>query len=131
MLHLNFHNLGNPLSLDDGLDLHIARLELIDEQCHLKHAPEWMEVENPQAVDYLCQYFGFNKERSITELLRIPICEECIKGIYDPNWALAYCVTCHNSQWFWKPDSKLEFHTDVVWVDACPKCFGEPLYEDE
>lgn len=122
MLDFNFNFLDGILSLEDSLDKNMAQLELINETCHLKHAPKGIEIEVPIAVDYLCQYFGFNKEHSITELLRIPICEDCLAGLYDPNWALIYCVSCNSSQWVWKPDSHIEFHTDVVWVDKCPEC---------
>lgn len=122
MLDFNFSYNTGTLELENSLNEHIAKLELLNEQCHLKHGPEGYDIEIPRAIDYLCQYFGFTKERSITDLLRIPICGECIQGLYDPNWALMYCITCNNSQWIWKPDSKLEFHTDVVWLDICPNC---------
>jgi len=122
MLDFNFNYPTGTLELDDNLNEYLAKLDLLGEECHLKHAPEELAVEIPQAVDYLCQYFGFNKERSITELFRIPICDECIKGLYDPNWALLYCVGCNSSQWIWKPDSPLDFHTDVVWLEGCPHC---------
>lgn len=125
MLDFNFNYSAGVMELEDHLDEHIAKLELLNEKCYLKHAPSTMEIEPPQAVDYLCQYFGYNKERSITEMLRIPICDECVRGLYDPNWALMYCITCNNSQWVWKPDSSLDFHTDVVWVDECPYCNDE------
>lgn len=125
MLDFNFNFLVGPQTLDESLDIYTARLELIGQTCGLKHAPEGFDIEVPPAVDYLCQYLGFNEERSITEMLRIPICEECIQGLYDPDWALIYCVTCHSSQWVWKPHSRFEFHTDVAWVEVCPKCYEE------
>lgn len=121
--HINFNLPGIPSTLDESIDNLTAKLDLIGEKCHLKHGPKNMDIEIPNAVDYLCQYFGFNKERSITEMLRIPICRDCIAGLYDDDWALVYCINCNSSQWFYKPKvPHIEFHTDVVWLDKCPEC---------
>ena len=67
----------------------------------------------------------FNKEKSITDMLRIPVCEDCIRGLYDENEVLLYCIQCNHSQWVWKPTSKINYNTNVVWLDSCPKCLKE------
>ncbi len=120
MLDFNFNFLNGEVSLEDSLDKHISKLDLLNEPCHLRHGPT--EIKVPMAVDYISQNFGFNKEHNITEQLHIPICKECIQGLYDPDWALIYCIGCNASQWIWKPTSIIEFYTDVVWLDVCPKC---------
>lgn len=122
MLNFNFNFLDKTVSLEDSLNKYMAKLELLNEPCHLKHAPTKLKIRIPMAVDYISQDFGFNKEHNITEQLRIPICKECIQGLYDPDWALIYCVGCNASQWVWRPDSIIEFNTDIVWLDVCPKC---------
>lgn len=112
-------------SLDETLSIYLAKTDLINEKCYLKHGPSYMDIEIPKAVDYLCQYFGWEKD--ITEQFRIPICSECIEGLYDRDWILIYCIICHNSQWIYKPYSRLDYHNDVIWLDNCPKCSNENL----
>ena len=122
MFNFNFNFLDETLSLEDSLDKYMAKLELLSEPCHLKHAPTKLKQKVPMAIDYISQDFGFNKEHIITEQLRIPVCKECIRGLYNPNWALIYCIRCNSSQWIWKQNSVIEFNTDIVWLDICPKC---------
>lgn len=104
------------------LDTFMAKLDLEGQFCCLKHSPEAIELPAVPAIDYLCQNLGNNNNGEVTEQLRVPICEECLKGLYDTNWALLYCVSCHNSQWVYKPRSKHNFNTDVVWLNECPHC---------
>lgn len=108
--------------IDDTLDAFIAKVELEGQFCCLKHGPAAMNLPPVPAVDYLCQNLGNNETGEVTEQLRVPICEECVKGLYDPNWALLYCVTCHSSQWVYKPRSSHVYNTDVVWLNQCPHC---------
>jgi hypothetical protein len=111
-------------TLDCNIDTMMARLDLEGETCHLKHRPEWMEGENPPAVDFLCQHFGDRKSGVTYQELRIPICQECADALYDPNWILAYCINCHKSQWIYRPYSKMA-HPEgngIYWADVCPYC---------
>jgi len=125
MPNFNLKYNNDNISIDANINQYIAKLELLNEPCHLKHAPEYMNIKIPLAVDYLCQYLGFNKSHNTTESIRIPICKECLKGLYDKNWVLVYCITCNSSQWIWKPNTFIEFNTDVIWLDKCPKCKEE------
>jgi len=115
---------GSLVNLDESIELSMAKMELLNEKCGLNHGPISLVPENPKAVDYLCQMFGFSEERTITEEIRIPICEECMEALYDGDWVLLYCVICNSSQWIYKPESKLDFKpgVSVVWMDDCPKC---------
>lgn len=114
----------SPLILNESIDISIAKMELLNEECGLSHGPKHLVPKKPLAVDYLCQMFGFSEEKTITDELRIPICAECIEGLYSGDWVLLYCITCNNSQWVYKPESKLDFNpgVSVVWMDECPKC---------
>ncbi len=103
----------------------LDKIELMGQKCVLKHGPKNMNFEQPEAINYLSQYFGYNKDNSVTELLRIPICEECIRGLYNRDWVLLYCIACNSSQWVFKPMSRLNYNTNVVWMDACPECSQE------
>jgi hypothetical protein len=125
MLHSFFDGFKDETSLDEALDTLIDKIAVKTEKCGLKHAPKEYNIEQPQAVDYLCQNLGYNKTGETTEVIRIPICEECCRGMRDPDWAVIYCVNCCNSQWIYKPKSSYEFHTDVVWLDECPHCTEE------
>lgn len=117
-----FGGFDSVSSFDDTLDVFMAKVALEGEICALKHGPESMGLPEVQAVDYLCQNLGNNETGEVTEQLRIPICKECKQGLMDPDWALIYCVTCHKSQWIYKPRSDYNFHSDVVWLNVCPFC---------
>jgi hypothetical protein len=112
------------VNLEDSTDYYLAKLELINEECGFSHGPEHLIPKKPQAVNYVCQYFGNIEGKQVTEQLRIPTCQECIDGLKDSNWVIIYCVGCNSSQWIYKPTSKLDFpqKMDILWVDLCPKC---------
>lgn len=130
MLDSIFSGLRGDLDLDDTIDTFMAKLDLKGQECGLKHVPNGYDIEQPPAVEYLCQNLGYSETGEVTEVLRVPICQECVEGLLDPNWALLYCVTCHNSQWVYKPKSSYEFHTSVVWLNECPHC-AENVEEKE
>jgi hypothetical protein len=117
-----FGSFKEDLELDSALDACMARIELDGQFCCLKHGPESMGLPPVPVVDYLCQNLGNHETGEVSEQIRVPICEECLKGLHDPNWALLYCVTCHSNQWIYKPRSSHNFHSDVVWLNECPKC---------
>lgn len=117
-----FDGLHDDLQLDDTVDTIMSIMSLKTEKCGLKHTPEEYNIPPPPAVDYLCQKLGYIKTGKNTEQIRVPICQECVNGLHDPEWALLYCIGCCNSQWVYKPRSSYVFHTDVVWLDICPHC---------
>jgi len=111
-----------PGILENAFDNFIDKLNLVNEKCCLKHAPKGMEIKAPQAVEFLCQYLGFKDDNVATELLRIPICADCVEGLNDPEWLLVYCVSCNSSQWIFKPKSSIKITGDIIWLDECPEC---------
>ena len=111
------------LLLDEQINLMLAKLELCDETCGLKHS-KIDPAENHPAVDYLCQGLGNQKTNEIQQELRIPVCAECVEALYNPDWILCYCTYCHASQWIYRPYSKIE-HPEgngIYWMDICPFC---------
>ena len=119
-------DLNENYVVESGFTDMFSGLELIDEPCALKHNDE----EYHKAVDYLCQRFGkHNPDGSYTVNyeLRIPVCEECIDSLYDPEWILFYCVKCQSSQWLNRTLAKKEYpkDTSIVFFDACPNCYKE------
>lgn len=109
------------MNLNDSLELMMARLELDDTTCGLKHSKE-DPAENHPAVNYLCQHLGTDGEA--TSGIRIPICQECEEALSDYNWILAYCTNCNKSQWIYRPKSKVQ-HPEgngIYWCDVCPHC---------
>lgn len=125
---MEIHNGGTMSDLDkidDALNNLVARVELIDETCGLKHSVE-DPAENHPAVDYLCQNFKHKEDPDLEKLdqLRIPICQECVDALNDPNWILAYCINCHKSQWIYRPYAKHK-HPEgngIYLCDVCPFC---------
>jgi hypothetical protein len=109
--------------LDDDLNIMIAQFELNDEFCGLKHSSEDPAEEHP-AVDYLKQNLGNPKTGEAYQQIRIPICEECIVALTDPNWILMYCINCNKSQWVYRPKAKYDYPEGnrVYWMDVCPFC---------
>ncbi len=109
--------------LDRNIELMIATLELEGETCHLKHSSV-DPAENHPAVNYLCQNLGNKETGEVSQQLRIPICQECVEALYDPDWILFYCVYCHKSQWLYRPLAKQEYPegNGIYWMDVCPFC---------
>ena len=122
MVNSFFDGFKNNLTLDGAIDTFMDKTSLRIEKCGLKHAPKEYNLPPVEAVAYLCQNLGYVKTGKNTEQIRIPICQDCVNGLNDPDWALIYCVNCHSSQWIYKPKSSHVFHTDVVWLDVCPYC---------
>lgn len=104
--------------LDSSIDECIAKINLIGTQCGFSHGPEHIVQEKAEAVNYICQRFGSDTE------LRIPICQECLDGLNSGVWVVIYCITCNNSQWVYKPTSRLNFENgkQIIWLDECVKC---------
>lgn len=114
----------NLEELDANLDTMVAHLELEGETCCLKHSKE-DPSENHKAVDYLCQHLGDQKSELAVQGLRIPICEECVKALYDTDWILVYCTYCNKSQWIYRPLAKYKTYPSgniIYWLDVCPYC---------
>lgn len=101
---------------------HIADLvDIENEHCYLNHGPGTNEKDY-KAVDFLCQKFE-SDDGSEGFTIRIPICEECINGLYSNNWLLFYCIRCNESQWLDKNRSKNFYGYDTIkFMDICPKC---------
>jgi hypothetical protein len=109
--------------LDFNFEMMMASVELAGENCHLKHS-HLDPAENHPAVDYLCQKLGDTETGIATQELRIPICQECAEALYDEKWILCYCTYCHESQWIFRPKSKVKHPggNGIYWMDVCPHC---------
>ena len=110
-------------TLNENLEMMIARLELEGEPCGLKHSKE-DSAENHPATNYLCQRLGDQETGVPLQELRIPICEECAAALYDEDWILVYCTYCHKSQWIFRPQAKNNYPDGnlIYWLDLCPFC---------
>ena len=110
--------------LDSALDDLVARLELEGTTCGLKHS-KMDPSENHPAVNYLCQGIGDPDTNIAEQILRIPICEECVEALYDEDWILVYCINCNKSQWICRHLAKKEYPEGkniIYWLDVCPYC---------
>jgi hypothetical protein len=109
--------------LTEDLGYLLARVELEGETCGLKHS-KYDPAENHEAVDYLVQNLGDQKTGEVTQQIRIPVCQECIEALSDPNWILVYCTYCHKSQWICRRLAKNEYPDGnlIYWADVCPFC---------
>jgi hypothetical protein len=120
-------------TLDENLGLLMAKLELEGEHCRLKHSKA-DPAENHPAVDYLCQKLGDQETGEVKQEIRIPVCKECAEALYDEDWILCYCTYCHESQWIYRPYSKVE-HPEgngIYFLDICPHCaVVEDTYDKE
>lgn len=112
--------------IDGLIDDFLAKTDLENELCNLKHG-EGDPLEDHPAVDYLCQPFGDMESGAVYDLIRIPICAECVASLYSNEWVLFYCVECNSSQWLYKPWAKREYpsETHVIWLPKCPMCVIE------
>jgi len=110
--------------LDKNINEFLAKVELEGRQCHLNHGPQHLDIEEHNAINYICQNLGDTQSKTVTGQIRIPICEECINGLLSGEWLLVYCITCHSSQWIYKSESRLDFKEglNLLWLDECPAC---------
>ena len=111
------------MDLDYNIELMMAKLELEGKTCCLKHS-RYDPAENHPAVEYLCQKLVDQKTGVETQELRIPICKECVDALNNPDWILAYCTYCQESQWIYRPKAKMS-HPEgngIYWLDVCPHC---------
>ncbi len=102
-----------------------------DGYCHLNHGPDTQDYKI-QAVDYLVIPLGKKNDIGIVESsseLTIPVCQECLDGINDPNWILIFCLNCIASQWIYKSKAKLNYRQrDLdysykgIILNGCSKC---------
>lgn len=129
--------------LDANISLFLARANLIGLTCHLNHNGE----EPPEAVDYLCQRLGDISEQpeeinsledsmltqipefmhnieDTQDMLRIPVCAECVTALYDEDWLLFYCLSCDSSQWLIKSRAKKYYPKweSIRFLYGCPNC---------
>lgn len=116
--------------VDSNITDMLSSMELEDTNCVLKHNDD----EEHSVVDFLCQNFGRkleNGEETIEHELRIPICVDCVRGLYDDDWLLFYCVRCNENQWLNRSLAKREYPktTKIVWFDTCPHCHNPELDE--
>lgn len=109
--------------LDGSLNDMMARLDLDGQTCGLKHSTS-DPAENHPAVNYLCQHLGDKEHNAATSQMRIPICEECVDALNNPDWILAYCTYCNKSQWIFRPRAKNQHPpgNGIYWCDVCPFC---------
>jgi hypothetical protein len=115
--------------LDLMLDHFVARVTLEGERCNLNHGKG---VDTPEAIDYLCQYVGntdieyvgITDIKVADDLLRIPICKECITALYNERYLLFYCLNCNSSQWLIKSQAKKLYPAweSIKFLSACPRC---------
>lgn len=113
--------------LDVEMDELLAKIDLLGKVCQLNHSIE----DPPEAVDYLCQYIGKQDDPGIEPmLLRIPICEECVRALYDEDWLLFYCLTCNSSAWLLKSKAKKLYPKweSVKFFHTCPNCDQCPVH---
>lgn len=75
------------------------------------------------AVASLCQNINLNLIDGCIQV-RLPICQDCMEALEDTNWILCYCVTCHSSQWIYRPQAKRKYPSGniIFWMGECPKC---------
>lgn len=109
--------------LDENIALMMAMVELEGQVCQLKHSYADVAEDHP-AVNFLCQKLGDQESGYEIQELRIPICEECVEALNDTDWVLAYCTYCNESQWIYRPKSKIQ-HPEgngIYWMDVCPHC---------
>ena len=115
-------------TLDANLDYLLSKLNLVGVTCHLNHG---VGEKPPSAMEYLCQYIGKQDDPdTIPELLRVPICEECVIALYDENWLLFYCLTCDSSQWLLKSKARKLYPKweSVRFLHTCPNCDECPIH---
>lgn len=103
----------------DKLNMMIA---LSEETCALKHGPD--DTEERPAVNYIIIPMGYDDIEK--EKLVIPVCKECNDGLTDPDWVLHYCLSCHASQWTYKPLSRRVYDCSLILYAGCPKCSERP-----
>jgi len=110
------------MMIDVILDDFLERAELDGEICNLNHGEG--DSQSHPAVDYLCQPLGDMESGAVYDMIRIPICAECIESLYSDEWILFYCIECMSSQWLYKPWAKKEYPADthVIWLKVCPMC---------
>ena len=109
--------------LDENLNIMVTRIELEGQTCNLKHSKN-DPAENHPAVNYLCQGLGFNKTNESLQEIRIPICQECLEAMHDPDWILVFCTYCHASQWIFRPKAKFTYPegNGIYFLGTCPLC---------
>lgn len=105
--------------LDKLLYMMDAERALEGQACGLYHHPK---DPSGKAVDFLNQ--GFGVDGSVQNILRIPVCEDCVKALQDEEWILFYCVHCNESRWVSRKWSKHPYPPDmkIKWFDGCPEC---------
>jgi hypothetical protein len=129
--------------LDASIGLFLARANLIGLTCHLNHNGE----EPPEAIDYLCQRLGdindqpeeiatlddpmlaqipefMHNIEDTQDMLRIPVCAECVTALYDEDWLLFYCLSCDSSQWLMKSKARKLYPKweSIRFLSGCPNC---------
>lgn len=114
----------NNKTLDESINNFLLKVNLEGQTCALKHSKK-DPSENHQAVDYLGQNIGNQTKGVTTEILVIPICQECVDALCDKNWLLFYCIGCNQSQWLYKPLAKRIYSSDehIIFLTTCPHCY--------
>lgn len=112
--------------LDESIENFMLKVNLEGQTCALKHS-EKDPSENHQAVDYLTQNIGDQSSNTTTEVLAIPICQECVDALSSKRWLLFYCVGCNRSQWLYKPLAKRVYREEehIIFLTKCPYCYEE------
>ena len=90
------------------------------ESCQLRHRDE----EERKAVDYLNQDFSDGVNKFGVSIL---VCEDCINKLNNKDWKLWYCISCMESWWIPKHESRkkeLYENNEIMWVSVCKYCYG-------
>jgi len=114
------------MMIDVILNDFLERAELDEEVCNLKHSDD-DSGEGHHAIDYLCQPLGHIESGAVYDMIRIPICAECVDTLYSNEWILFYCLECTSSQWLYRAWAKRKYadETRVIWLSKCPICVVE------
>ena len=113
-------------------DLHVV-IDIANSNCELNHGPNTTNEDYP-AVNAIILPIG-HKESEIKFVedskFFIPICQECLDGLTDPEWVLMVCLECCSSQWIYKPTARMNYYNkkteegyNIIWLKGCPKCGG-------
>lgn len=107
----------------DELDKAGLIAELVNQQCSLQHKDQG---DHP-AVEYIVCPMGMKQSDIVSEVQAyhtIPICKECAESLQNDEWVLIYCYKCNESQWVYKPLSRIRYKVDqhIIWIEGCPKC---------
>lgn len=92
---------------------------IIDGTCQLVHR----DGNLYEAIAYFMQDFS---DGVSSYQVMIPVCKGCIDKLKNKNWKLWYCMSCNESWWIPKNESKkkeLYDNNEVKWQRFCKNCY--------